>query len=62
MRAEVVGLIPGSTLADIPRHRWLELGVGEDLTIEARWTNPELRPDWSGHPPDRIRREGRPPG
>ncbi len=56
-RAEVVGLIPGSTLAEIPRHRWLELGIGEDLTIEARWTNPDLRPDWSGHRPDRNRPE-----
>jgi glutamate formiminotransferase len=60
-RAEVVGLIPGSTLGGIPRHRWLELGVGEDLTIEARWTNPDLRPDWSGHRPDRNRPEGPPP-
>jgi glutamate formiminotransferase / 5-formyltetrahydrofolate cyclo-ligase len=42
-QAEVVGLIPGSALAEIPRHRWLELGVGEDLTIEARWTDPRLR-------------------
>ena len=62
LRAEVVGLIPGSTLADIPRRRWQELGVEENLTIEARWTNPELRRGWFGHPPDRIRREGRPPG
>lgn len=61
VRAEVVGLIPGSTLAEIPRHRWLELGVGEDLTIEARWTNPDLRPDWPGHRPDRKRPDSPPP-
>lgn len=62
LRAEVVGLILGSTLAEIPRRRWLELGVEENLTIEARWTNPELRPGWSGLPQDRSQREGRPPG
>jgi glutamate formiminotransferase / 5-formyltetrahydrofolate cyclo-ligase len=62
VRAEVVGLIPGSTLAEIPRHRWLELGVGEDLTIEDRWTNPDLRPDGSGHRPDGIRQQGPAPG
>ncbi len=61
-RAEVVGLIPGSTLADIPRQRRSELGVGEGLTIEARWENPGLRPDSPVHPPRRSRPGGPLPG
>jgi glutamate formiminotransferase / 5-formyltetrahydrofolate cyclo-ligase len=39
-RAEVVGLIPGSTLAEIPPHRRAELGVDDDVTIESRWADP----------------------
>lgn len=35
-RAELVGLIPGSVLAAIPRPRWAELDLAEDRTIEAR--------------------------
>jgi glutamate formiminotransferase len=35
-RAELVGLIPGSVLAAVPRRRWAELDLAEDRTIEAR--------------------------
>jgi glutamate formiminotransferase len=35
-RAELVGLLPASVLASIPRARWAELDVGEDRTVEAR--------------------------
>ncbi len=37
-RAELVGLLPGDALAAVPRERWRELGVGEDATIEHRWS------------------------
>ncbi len=36
VRAELVGLLPRAALAEIPRSRWRELGVGEEATIEAR--------------------------
>lgn len=42
-RAELVGLIPASVLARTPRHRWPELDIGPDLTIEARLGDPSLR-------------------
>jgi glutamate formiminotransferase len=35
-RAELVGLVPESVLAAIPRERWGSLGLGEGATIEAR--------------------------
>jgi len=35
-RAEVVGLVPEAMLATVPRHRWAELDLHEDRTIEAR--------------------------
>jgi glutamate formiminotransferase / 5-formyltetrahydrofolate cyclo-ligase len=33
---ELVGLLPRSVLEEIPKTRWVELGLSEDLTIEAR--------------------------
>jgi glutamate formiminotransferase len=36
IRAELVGLIPAATLRDVPSHRWAELDLGEDRTIESR--------------------------
>jgi glutamate formiminotransferase / 5-formyltetrahydrofolate cyclo-ligase len=35
-RAELVGLAPRSTLDPIPRHRWAELDLDDERTIEAR--------------------------
>lgn len=37
-RAELVGLLPSAALVGIPAHRWRELDVSEDRTIEARLT------------------------
>ena len=34
--AELVGLIPASVLALVPRERWATLDLAEDRTIEAR--------------------------
>jgi glutamate formiminotransferase len=36
LRGELVGLVPAATLAAIPRHRWAELDLAEDRTIEGR--------------------------
>ena len=36
MRAELVGLLPESVLRSVPAHRWTELDLGDDRTIEAR--------------------------
>jgi glutamate formiminotransferase len=35
-RAELVGLVPAAVLRAVPRHRWAELDLAEDRTIEAR--------------------------
>jgi glutamate formiminotransferase len=35
-RAELVGLIGRDVLRRVPRHRWAQLDVGEDRTLEAR--------------------------
>jgi glutamate formiminotransferase len=35
-RAELVGLLPDAQLRAVPRHRWVELDLAEDRTIEAR--------------------------
>jgi glutamate formiminotransferase/glutamate formiminotransferase/formiminotetrahydrofolate cyclodeaminase len=35
-RAELVGLIPAAVLQAIPSHRWRELDLSEERTIEAR--------------------------
>jgi glutamate formiminotransferase len=35
-RAELVGLLPGSVLRSVPAHRWTELDLAPDRTIEAR--------------------------
>jgi len=35
-RAELVGLVPASVLRSVPAHRWTELDLSEDRTIEAR--------------------------
>lgn len=43
-RAELVGLVPGSVVAAIPRRRWPELGVDEGSSVEARWAEPALHP------------------
>jgi glutamate formiminotransferase len=34
--AELVGLLPAQVLASVPAHRWTELGLAEDRTVEAR--------------------------
>lgn len=36
-RAELVGLVPESTLARVSPERWAPLDLGEDRTVEARW-------------------------
>ena len=35
-RCELVGLVPAAVLEAVPRHRWRELGLAEETTIEAR--------------------------
>ncbi|MBX3313202.1 MAG: glutamate formiminotransferase [Actinobacteria bacterium] len=35
-RCELVGLLPASVLQVVPEHRWAELDLGADRTIEAR--------------------------
>lgn len=35
-RAELVGLVPEAVLARTPRHRWAQLDLSDDRTIEAR--------------------------
>lgn len=42
--AELVGLVPAAVLAGIPRHRWAELDVSEERTIEARLERAGLSP------------------
>jgi glutamate formiminotransferase len=34
--AELVGLVPSSVLAAVPRARWTELGLSEGATVESR--------------------------
>jgi glutamate formiminotransferase len=34
--AELVGLVPASVLAAVPRSRWAELGLSEDSSVESR--------------------------
>ena len=41
LRAELVGLIPADVLESVPQHRWAELDLAEDRTIEARLGRPE---------------------
>jgi glutamate formiminotransferase / 5-formyltetrahydrofolate cyclo-ligase len=36
VRGELVGLCPADVVASVPRHRWPELDLSEDRTIEAR--------------------------
>jgi glutamate formiminotransferase len=36
LRAEVVGLVPAAILDSVPRHRWPELDLAPERTIEAR--------------------------
>jgi glutamate formiminotransferase len=36
VRAELVGLLPESVLRGVPAHRWIELDLGADRTVEAR--------------------------
>ena len=33
---ELVGLLPEAVLAAVPMHRWRELGLAEEMTVEAR--------------------------
>jgi glutamate formiminotransferase / 5-formyltetrahydrofolate cyclo-ligase len=40
VRAELVGLLPRHALHDVPRHRWAELDLGEERTVEARLASP----------------------
>jgi glutamate formiminotransferase len=42
-RAELVGLIPAAVLEAIAPHRWAELGIAADQTIESRLVTPSLR-------------------
>jgi glutamate formiminotransferase len=35
-RCELVGLLPAAVLESVPRHRWEELGIGPEATIESR--------------------------
>ena len=44
LRAELVGLLPATTLEQIPRHRWPELDLAAERTIESR-----MEATW--HPP-----------
>lgn len=39
-RAELVGLVPASVLAAVPRDRWGQLDLSQDRTIEARLERP----------------------
>lgn len=41
--AELVGLVPADVLYRVPRHRWAELDLAEDRTVEARLASPGLR-------------------
>jgi glutamate formiminotransferase len=43
LRAELVGLIPDAALRATPRHRWAELDLEEERTIEGRLAS-------AGHP------------
>lgn len=36
IRAELVGLVPAAALRDVPSHRWAELDLSEERTIESR--------------------------
>jgi hypothetical protein len=36
VRAELVGLVPESVLQSVPAHRWTELDLDADRTIESR--------------------------
>ena len=36
LRAELVGLVPSAVLDAVPRHRWAELGLRAEDTIESR--------------------------
>jgi glutamate formiminotransferase len=38
--AELVGLLPASVLGAVPRHRWVELGLAEENTVEFRLITP----------------------
>ncbi len=42
-RAELVGLVPASVLADTPEDRWPELGLSAGDGLEARLNDPSLR-------------------
>lgn len=45
-RAELVGLVPGELLAGIPPHRWAELDLSEDRTIESRLESVGVAVGW----------------
>jgi len=45
-RAELVGLVPGKLLAGIPDHRWAELDLSEDRTIESRLESVGVAVSW----------------
>ena len=42
-RAELVGLVPAAVLVDVPAHRWNELDLGRERTIEARLESAGIR-------------------
>lgn len=47
LRAELVGLIPAAVLDGIPRHRWPELDLAAERTIESRMEARRSAPDSS---------------
>lgn len=49
--AELVGLVPAAVLGATPRHRWAELDLADDRTIEARLESTGRRPVDDGRPP-----------
>ncbi len=53
VRGELVGLVPAAVLRRVPRHRWPELDLDEDRTIEGRMAakGHELTGDGPGAPP-----------
>ena len=49
-RAELVGLVPESVLQSVPAHRWTELDLDADRTIEARLAARPRRTRCCGEP------------
>jgi glutamate formiminotransferase len=45
-RAELVGLVPGELLTSVPSHRWAELDLSQDRTVEARLESVGVAVGW----------------